>query len=127
MTAMTDFERIEAEPLQSYRPVFITSLAAILCLFGAAIGWGMFARLDAAVVTQGVVLAESQRKSVEHLEGGILEQLWVRPATGYAKVRSSRPSMPRRQRRHWRSSRPISPRLLSRAGGWQRSSRVPES
>ncbi|WP_424931435.1 HlyD family type I secretion periplasmic adaptor subunit [Amaricoccus macauensis] len=78
MTAVTDFERFEAEPLQSYRPVFLTSLAAILCLFGAAIGWGMFARLDAAVVTQGVVLAESQRKSVEHLEGGILQQLWVR-------------------------------------------------
>lgn len=76
--ASSDFEMLEAEPLQSYRPVFITALVAILCLFGAAIGWGMFARLDAAVVTQGVVLAESQRKTVEHLEGGILEKLWVR-------------------------------------------------
>lgn len=38
----------------------------------------MYARLDAAIVTQGVVLAESQRKTVEHLEGGILERLAVR-------------------------------------------------
>lgn len=78
MTATADHAAFAAEPLQSYRPVFLTAIAAILCLFGTAIGWGMFARLDAAVVTQGVVLAESQRKTVEHLEGGILERLWVR-------------------------------------------------
>ena len=39
----------------------------------------MFARLDSAVVTQGVLLAESQRKTVEHLEGGILEAAPVKP------------------------------------------------
>ena len=39
----------------------------------------MFARLDSAVVTQGVLLAESQRKTVEHLEGGILKRLLVKP------------------------------------------------
>jgi HlyD family secretion protein len=67
----------ETETLPSYRSVFLTAMLAILCLFGTAIGWGMYARLDAAVVTNGVVLAESQRKTVEHLEGGILERLWV--------------------------------------------------
>jgi HlyD family secretion protein len=39
----------------------------------------MYARLDSAIVTHGVLLAESQRKSVEHLEGGILRQLRVAP------------------------------------------------
>jgi HlyD family secretion protein len=78
MSAIAEIEGFPGEPLQSYRPVFLTALAAILCLFGAAFGWGMYARLDAAVVTQGVVLAESQRKTVEHLEGGILDRLQVR-------------------------------------------------
>jgi HlyD family secretion protein len=78
MTTITDADDFTAREIQSYRPVFLTALATILCLFGTAIGWGMYARLDAAVVTQGVVLAESQRKTVEHLEGGILERLWVR-------------------------------------------------
>jgi HlyD family secretion protein len=77
MTAAAEAHSAGREPLQSYGPVFMTALMATLCLFAAAIGWGMYARLDAAVVTQGVVLAESQRKTVEHLEGGILERLWV--------------------------------------------------
>ena len=38
----------------------------------------MYARLDSAVVTSGVLLAESQRKTVEHLEGGILGKLLVK-------------------------------------------------
>ncbi len=63
----------------SYRPVFLTALAMIFCLTGSAAGWGMFARLDSAVIAHGVLLAESERKTVEHLEGGILERLWVKP------------------------------------------------
>jgi HlyD family secretion protein len=78
MSAVAD-PRAQADEPQSYRPVFLTALAVILCLAGAAGGWGMYARLDSAVVTQGVLLAESQRKTVEHLEGGILRRLLVAP------------------------------------------------
>ncbi|MBP7003180.1 MAG: HlyD family type I secretion periplasmic adaptor subunit [Amaricoccus sp.] len=49
------------------------------CLAATIGGWGMYARLDAAVVTHGVMLAESQRKTVEHFEGGILRALLVKP------------------------------------------------
>lgn len=68
----------EGEALESYRPAFAAALIVIACLIGATLGWGMYARLDAAVVTQGVLLAESKRKTVEHLEGGILERLMVK-------------------------------------------------
>ncbi len=78
MTLIADLREIEAPPGPSLRPVFLTALATILCLVGALVGWGMFARLDSAVVTHGVLLAESERKSVEHLEGGILDELRVR-------------------------------------------------
>ncbi len=64
---------------QSYRPVFVAALALILALVVTFGGWAMYARLDGAVVTQGVVLAESKRKTVESLEGGILSDLLVRP------------------------------------------------
>lgn len=74
-----------AETPQSYRAVFLTALATILCLAGAAGGWGMYARLDSAVVTHGVLLAESERKTVDHLEGGILEGLRVRPGDHVAQ------------------------------------------
>ena len=68
----------DEEPLASYRAIFVAAAVTIAGLFGAAAGWGMYARLDSAVVTAGVLLAESQRKTVEHLEGGILERLLVK-------------------------------------------------
>lgn len=76
MTATTGFE-LDAPEL-SYRPVFLTALLLAATLFATAIGWAMWARLDAAVVTHGVLLAESQRKTVESLEGGILKRLTVK-------------------------------------------------
>lgn len=76
MTAATGFE-LDAPEL-SYRPVFLTAVVLAVALFTTAIGWAMWARLDAAVVTHGVLLAESQRKTVESLEGGILKQLTVK-------------------------------------------------
>jgi HlyD family secretion protein len=68
-----------AEAQASYRPVFLAALALVACLVAALGGWGMYARLDSAVVTHGVLLAESQRKTVEHFEGGILRALHVAP------------------------------------------------
>lgn len=63
--------------LPGYRGVFLTGVVMIVLLTITLGGWGVYARLDGAVVTQGVVLAESQRKSVENLEGGILTELLV--------------------------------------------------
>ncbi|MBA3326010.1 MAG: HlyD family type I secretion periplasmic adaptor subunit [Rhodobacteraceae bacterium] len=80
MTAIAHLGDVDPEePLQSLRPVFLAALAVIASLVAAAGGWGMYARLDAAVTTHGVLFAESERKSVEHLEGGILERLLVAP------------------------------------------------
>ncbi len=67
-----------SEALPSYRLVFVVALVVIASLTAAFGGWGMFARLDSAVVTHGTLLAESQRKTVEHLEGGILRELLVK-------------------------------------------------
>lgn len=67
------------EILPTYQLVFLTALATILFLVCTLGGWGVYARLDGAVVTQGVILAESKRKTVENLEGGILSRLLVAP------------------------------------------------
>ena len=41
-------------------------------------GWSAFARLDSAVTATGVVSAETNRKTVQHLEGGIVREIRVR-------------------------------------------------
>ncbi len=63
----------------SYRPIFQAALVLILSLTVSLGSWAVYARLDGAVITQGVVLAESRRKTVENLEGGLLERLLVAP------------------------------------------------
>jgi HlyD family type I secretion membrane fusion protein len=41
-------------------------------------GWAAFAPLDSAAIAQGVVKVEGNRKTVQHLEGGIVRELLVR-------------------------------------------------
>lgn len=76
MSVTTDWDEA---PLPRYAPLFRTSVILILSLVVTLGGWGTWGRLDGAVISQGTVLAESRRKTVENLEGGILERLLVRP------------------------------------------------
>lgn len=57
-------------------PLRLAALA-ILFLLVAMVGWAAWARLDSAVIAQGTVIADSRRKTVQHLEGGILQTLLV--------------------------------------------------
>ena len=75
-------------PIGAWPQALRTALAMILFLVCTLGGWGIYARLDGAVVTQGVVLAESRRKTVENLEGGILSELLVAPGD---RVRAGQP------------------------------------
>jgi HlyD family type I secretion membrane fusion protein len=50
----------------------------IFGLLGGFMLWAGTARLDGAAVAAGVVEAESNRKTVQHLEGGIVKELLVR-------------------------------------------------
>ncbi|MCB8836488.1 HlyD family type I secretion periplasmic adaptor subunit [Aurantimonas sp. VKM B-3413] len=54
------------------------SLIIVVLTFGVFGGWSFFARLDSAAVAQGVVTAASNIKTIQHLEGGIVEEIHVR-------------------------------------------------
>ena len=41
-------------------------------------GWSGMAKIDAAVVATGVVAVESNRKTIQHFEGGIIQEILVR-------------------------------------------------
>lgn len=42
------------------------------------LGWAALAPLDSALVAQGVVVVETHRKSIQHLEGGIVRDIFVK-------------------------------------------------
>ncbi|CAN7626731.1 HlyD family type I secretion periplasmic adaptor subunit [Bosea sp. LjRoot90] len=70
--------KIEAEPeerMPSLRNLVLAGVAAVAIGFGGFGAWAVTARLDNAAVAQGTVIVDSRRKTVSHLEGGILKTL----------------------------------------------------
>ncbi|KAA0687725.1 HlyD family type I secretion periplasmic adaptor subunit [Azospirillum brasilense] len=58
-----------------------TALAGALAVavgFGGFFGWAFTASLDSAAIAPGTIMVESHRKTVSHLEGGILSELLVK-------------------------------------------------
>ena len=70
---------------KSDRPVTIvrdwTVLWAFMALFigfGGFVAWASLVKLSQGVFAQGQVAVDSQRKTVQHLEGGIIESIYIR-------------------------------------------------
>ncbi|OKH89714.1 HlyD family type I secretion periplasmic adaptor subunit [Thalassospira sp. TSL5-1] len=62
---------------QSLRKPIMAGALVILVGFGGFLLWGFNARLDSAAVASGSVIVDSRKKTVNHLEGGILKKLLV--------------------------------------------------
>tara|TARA_B100001123_G_scaffold405491_1_gene495909 strand:- start:5911 stop:7269 length:1359 start_codon:yes stop_codon:yes gene_type:complete len=58
--------------------VFLYLGLVVLFSFGGFLTWGFAARLDSAAYGAGTIVVESQRKTIQHLEGGIISELRVR-------------------------------------------------
>lgn len=68
----------EAEPEErtpSLRNLVLAGVGAVAIGFGGFGAWAVTARLDNAAVANGTVVVDSKRKTVSHLEGGILKTL----------------------------------------------------
>lgn len=61
-------------PIRKYK---YFGYAIIFMIFGVGGAWSALAPLDSAVIAQGLVTVESNRKTVQHLEGGIVEEIGV--------------------------------------------------
>lgn len=60
------------------RPTRRIGYLIVLATFGLFGGWAALAPLDSAALAPGVVTVKSYRKTVQHLEGGIVRELRVR-------------------------------------------------
>ena len=61
-----------------HRPWVWAGGILIFLVFGVLGAWAAFAKLDGAVIASGTVAAESNRKVVQHYEGGIVAELFVK-------------------------------------------------
>jgi HlyD family secretion protein len=72
---VTDLEQEDGRsPL---RKLIIAGASTVLIAFGGFFGWAYSAELGSAAVSLGTVIVDSKRKTVSHLEGGILDRLLV--------------------------------------------------
>jgi HlyD family secretion protein len=63
---------------RSIRPIVIMGFTIIFVTFGVFGGWAAVAKLDAAVVAPGSISLEGNRKVVQHLEGGMVDEILVK-------------------------------------------------
>jgi HlyD family type I secretion membrane fusion protein len=72
-----DVERAGGGPT-NWRVYAVAGYAVIVATFGVVGSWAATARLDRAVISPGIIVAEGSRKVVQHLEGGIVQEVLVR-------------------------------------------------
>ncbi len=65
---------VAAHPLPTWRPI-AWIVIGMLSIF---IAWSAFAKLDEVAVAQGEVVPFGRVKQIQHLEGGVLRELYVR-------------------------------------------------
>lgn len=65
-------------PTDNYKGIARIGYAVIAFTFVGVLGWAAFAPLDSAVIANGVVTTTANRKTIQHLEGGMLAKILVR-------------------------------------------------
>ena len=61
----------------SPRPIAIMGYVIVILTFGVFGSWAAVAKLDSAVFAPGTISLEGNRKVVQHLEGGIVQEIFV--------------------------------------------------
>lgn len=64
-------------PTDNYISAARIGYAIIAFTFVGLLGWATFARIDSAVIANGVISSEGNRKTIQHLEGGMLRKILV--------------------------------------------------
>src|SRR5215471_2789175 len=72
------FDGTAGAPKDSMRTAAFAGWFIIAIFFGVLGTWAAIAPLNGAVVANGVVKVEGNRKSIQHLDGGIIKELRVK-------------------------------------------------
>ena len=65
---------VQEHPLPTFRPI----AWSIMALLAAFVGWASWAQLDEVAVATAEVVPQGKIKTIQHLEGGIVEEIFVR-------------------------------------------------
>lgn len=66
-------------------PYIVTGLIVIAVFFGGFGVWAAVGKMEGAIIAPGIIKVEKNRKDIQHLEGGIIQKIWVRDGDKVAK------------------------------------------
>ncbi|MBY0354346.1 MAG: HlyD family type I secretion periplasmic adaptor subunit [Rickettsiales bacterium] len=69
---------IDITPEALARPTILFGITAVAVIFGILVFWSAVAPLNSAAIAGGNVILDSNKKTIQHLEGGIVDQIYVR-------------------------------------------------
>ncbi|KAB0679040.1 HlyD family type I secretion periplasmic adaptor subunit [Aureimonas leprariae] len=78
MTALAEILTPAPRPNTDWRASLRRGYAVLFLSVGIGGSWAAFAHIDSAVVANGTFAVESYRKTLQHLEGGIVAEILVR-------------------------------------------------
>jgi HlyD family secretion protein len=70
-------KQYEQEDLNIARKPILIGIWTVLALVFVSIVWGVFVKIDSAAVAMGTVVLDANRKTVQHFEGGIIDEILV--------------------------------------------------
>jgi HlyD family secretion protein len=73
--------KAEVRSITEWRPTAISGYVLIFITFGIAGGWAAIAKIDRAVVAPASISVETNKKSIQHLEGGIVREILAKEGT----------------------------------------------
>lgn len=68
----------DEDELEGFIPIIRQGLIVIVLFFGVLGGWAVLGKINGAVVVPGTIKIDTERKTVQHLEGGIIDAIHVR-------------------------------------------------
>ena len=112
----------------SWLGIAVAGYILIFFTFGVLGLWAAVAKIDRAVAAPGVVSIETNRKTVEHFEGGMVREILVKEGQAVEKGAAFSGSRTSRRRRvSRRSSTNSTPFSRSRRGSRPSATRRPKS
>ena len=85
MNTINEIKSTNIEQFADGRPIQRLGYLLIFFVFGLLGAWSYFAPLGSAVIAQGSIAVEGYRKTVQHLEGGIVKALYARDGDNVKK------------------------------------------
>lgn len=78
IASQSSTSKLLSKSVEDPQKIIRLGISIIFVFFGVLGLWGSFAKISGAVVAPGTVKIETERKTVQHLEGGIVEAILVK-------------------------------------------------